>query len=88
MSAAAQNPFLKRISNGGERLWEIDVPCADGRRAFYKLSVHPLKESAFRRACKEGRTVNLTDFGDIVEIGYIPKTKIINPTTSIISEAS
>jgi hypothetical protein len=85
MTAAARKPFLKRVSEEDNRIWQINVPCADGRRAFYKLAVHPLKEAAFRKAWKDGRTVNLSHYGDIVEVGYIANTQTIIP---IISEAS
>ena len=66
--------FSKRISESNERIYEISVPCAYGRKAFYRLAVFPLKEAAFLNACKKGMTINVSEFGDVIESGYISNT--------------
>ena len=74
--------FTARISNAQERIWEITIPAGAGMHAFYRLAIHPLKEAAFRKACKLGSNVNLRDFGDIVESCYLMTPHTITPKIS------
>ena len=71
--------FVRKIGAENSRLYELTVPLADGRKAYYKLSVEPLKEVLFNKACKEGLKVDLKDFGTIIESYYMPA--IIKPIT-------
>ena len=64
--------FARKIEEGNSRLYELTVPFADGRKAYYKLSIDPLKEASFNKACKDGATVNLNNFGTILESYFIP----------------
>lgn len=72
--ANAKNSFSKRLSAASDNIYEIKLPCADGRTAFYRVAVRPAKDAAFRKAVKEGRTVDLHAFGEVIEARYLPKT--------------
>ena len=69
MNIIPMTSFLKKAVQG--RIWTITLPCPDGRQAFYRIAIHPLKEKAFRNAWKEGSTVELTEFGEMVESYYL-----------------
>ena len=73
--------FVQKIAGGSDRLYELTIPHVDGRKAYYKLSVDPLKEALFEKACKDGLTVDLKDFGIILESYYMPNTRMIKATT-------
>ena len=67
-------PYIRKVAASSERLYELRIPFADGRTGYYKLSVNPLKEVAFDKACKAGATVNLTAFGTILESYFLPSS--------------
>jgi hypothetical protein len=72
--AHAKTSFFQRLSEASDNIYEIRIPCADGRQAFYRVAVRPVKDGAFRKAIKEGRTVDLHEYGDVIEARYLPKT--------------
>lgn len=64
--------FLAKIKADSGRVYEIRVPNTTyGRIAFYRLSISPAKEAAFKKACKDGKYVDLRQFGEIIETKYI-----------------
>lgn len=63
--------FVRKI-DAATRLYDLHIPFADGRIAYYKLSVDPLKEAVLLKACKDGVTADLNSFGTIVESYYMP----------------
>lgn len=65
--------FARKIGEGSERLYELRVPFPDGRIACYRISINPLKEAAFTKACKDNATVDLTAFGTIMESYFLPQ---------------
>ncbi len=66
--------FLKKLQGSGSaRIYELKVPQEDGRLAYFKLAVEPLKEVLFNKACKEGLTINLKDYGEVLDSYFILK---------------
>ena len=63
--------FLEKIKSDAGRIYEIRVPDAYGRVAFYRLSIFLAKEAEFKKACKDGSYVDLRQFGEIIETKYI-----------------
>lgn len=62
------------MGDGEQCLYELRVPFADGRTAFYRLAIDPQKESSFQKAVETGATVDLATFGTILDSCYLPQS--------------
>jgi hypothetical protein len=75
--------FVRKIEESNIRLYELRIPFADGRIGYYKLSIDPLKEAGFHKACKTGATVDLMTFGTILESYFLPSHIPVLDTASV-----
>ncbi len=72
-----ESKFAEAVTSSKNRLYDLRITGEGKKSAYYFLLVNPLKEQVFLKKWNDNQSMELADFGDIINSGFgIPSEEL------------